>query len=271
MKTTSTPTPILRRLLLCVLLLLGAGVSQSAVIITNGPIVTNPGQGYEGADVSLATAALNNQTGFLMNKVSNYRLADDFTVPVDQKWNLTAIRFFGYENNSGTTPTNFTGLYARIWDGRPSDPTATVVWGNDTANILAGSSFSGIYRVRDTESITNFTRPVMTLDGTASTSLVAGTYWLEWMTTGSFSTPTGGPWDPPISIVGQLATGNAMRFIPGTGWTDAKIGVNPQGFPFELEGTVDIVPEPGQWAMMSVTLLGVAGVVLRRYRRSCAP
>ena len=207
-----------------------------------------------------------------MSKVSNYRLADDFSVPVDQKWNLTAMRFYGYENNPSTTPTNFTGLYARIWNGRPDAPGATVVWGNDTANILTSSSFSGIYRVQETQSITNTGRPVMELTGDVSTSLVAGTYWLEWMTTGSFSTPNTGPWNPPISIVGQLATGNALRLVPATGiWTDAKIGTNSQGFPFELEGTVEIVPEPGQWAMMGVTLLGAAGVFLRRYRRSSAP
>ena len=267
MTTITTPTLICRPVLICCqLLVLGAGSSQSATtIFNNGPIITNPGEGYEGANVSIAPAVLNYTAGFIMNKTTGYRLADDFQVPAGETWNLTAVKLYGYQTGSSTIST-FTGLYARIWEGRPGDLGANPVWGNDGANILTGSVFSGTYRVQENQSITNNTRPVMELSGVVSTSLGAGTYWLEWTTTGSSAS---GPFNPPVSIVGQPATGNARQLTP-TGWTDVRMGVYPpqypQDFPFLLEGTV--VPEPSQWAMMGMTLLGAAGVVLRRYRWS---
>jgi hypothetical protein len=265
MKTSSTSTRISHGILLGSLLLAGAGSAQAAVIYDNGPFVTHPGQGFGGADASAITVGLNT-FGNGMNATVPVRLADNFTVAAGQTWNLTAIRFFGYQTGSTTTST-FTGLNAQIWNGRPGDPGAAVVWGNLADNILASAAFSGAYRVGDAAPYTGNTRPIMNLDATVSTSLNAGTYWLEWATTGSLAS---GPWNPPISIPGQLTTGDARQLSGGV-WGDIVSGISPdfyqQGLPFQLQGDVTAVPEPGQWAMMSVTLLGAAGVALRRFRR----
>ncbi len=248
------------------MLLAGAGSAQAAVIYDNGPFITHPGQGFGGADASAITAGLST-FGHGMNATVPVRLADNFTVAPGQTWNLTGVRFFGYQTGSPLTPT-FTGLNAQIWNGRPGDPGAAVVWGNLADNILASAAFSGVYRVEEAAPYTANNRPIMNLDATVSTSLTAGTYWLEWATTGSIAS---GPWNPPISIPGQLTTGDARQWTSAGLWLDAVSGISPdfyqQGLPFQLQGEITAVPEPGQWAMMGVTLLGAAGVALRRFRR----
>ena len=236
------------------------GAWASTVLYDNGPLITHPGQGYGGADASAITVGLNTY-GFGMNAASPLRLADDFTVAAGQTWNLTAIRLYGYQTGSGTTST-FSSLAAQIWNGRPGDLGAAVVWGNLTDNLLASSSFSGIYRVNSTTPYTDNTRPIMELAGTVSTSLTAGTYWLEWATTGSLAS---GPWNPPVSIAGQPITGNARQYNVSA-WQDTLSETYQQDLPFQIVGEVAVVPEPSQWAMMGMTLLGAGGFALRQWR-----
>ncbi len=75
--------------------------------------------------------------------------------------------------------------------------------------------------------------------------------------------------------------GSGFTLMPGGGFTQASgpsiqyPGGSPAGglylFGANMEaGEVDPVPEPGQWAMMGVTLLGAAGFLVRQ-RRAKAP
>jgi hypothetical protein len=73
------------------------------------------------------------------------------------------------------------------------------------------------------------------LPSTSATLVLGpGTYWLDWQTGGSL---TSGPWVPPISIEGQLTTGNARQFN-GTTWVDLLDNGFPQGLPFQVYGQV---------------------------------
>lgn len=71
-------------------------------IYDNGPLITHPGQGFGGADASAVAVGLTT-FGFGMNATAPVRLADDFTVAAGQIWNLTGVRFYGYQTGSITT------------------------------------------------------------------------------------------------------------------------------------------------------------------------
>ncbi len=210
----------LNTLLLTASLGLANGAS-AALLYNNGPLITHPGQGFGGANASaLASGAGMNTSGFGMQSGSGNRVADDFTVPAGQNWLVSVLKFYGYQTGS-TTASTFTGLNAEIWNGRPGDAGATVVWGNFTDNLLTSSAFTGIYRVTDT-TLTGSTRPIMELQANVSLTLPSGDYWLEWSAAGSLGS---GPWAPPITIVGQPVTGNARQYtnnVAGmTYWTPA--------------------------------------------------
>ena len=239
-----------------------ANGASAALLYNNGPLITHPGQGFGGANASAVATGMGT-LGFGMQPGSGNRVADDFTVPAGQNWLVSVLKFYGYQTGS-TTASTFTGLNAEIWNGRPGDAGATVVWGNFTDNLLTSSAFTGIYRVTDT-TLTGSTRPVMELQANVSLTLPSGDYWLEWSAAGSLGS---GPWAPPITIVGQPVTGNARQYTNNVAWHDVldTVTSTQQGLPFMLEGDVESVPEPGQWAMMAVTALGIAGYAARRVR-----
>jgi hypothetical protein len=156
--------------------------------------------------------------------------------------NITSFETYGYQTNSGTT-SSFTGLYIQVWDGDPSLPTSSVIWGDFTTNRLANSYWDNIYRVN---AALNTARPVMKLiANTPGLSLAPGTYWIEFTATGS-SLLTG-PWMPPITINGVYTTGNAMQRTGGTVWAQMLDGTYPQGIPFILKGT----PASFTWAPLT--------------------
>jgi hypothetical protein len=203
------------------------------LLYDNGPLVTIPGGGAGGADLSeLQTALGMNSLGAGHQFALGYSVADDFAVPSDG-WQINEITFFAYQTGSPTTST-ITGVYVQIWDG-PPDAGGAVVWGDLTTNRLSLSTWSNIYRATDTDP-TNTQRPIMANVATIGTTLDPGTYWVQWTTDGSLSS---GPWAPPISITGQTSTGNAKQFV-AAGWQELlDSGTStPQGLPFLIEGEV---------------------------------
>ncbi|HOC42238.1 MAG TPA: hypothetical protein PKJ99_04385 [Thermoanaerobaculales bacterium] len=223
--------------------------SPDAVIYDNGPLVTHPGGGAGGADASALQTALGMNTyGAGAQFSAGNRVADDFTVTDSGGWAIETITFFTYQTGSGTTST-ITGLNLRIWDG-PPNAGGSVVWGDTSTNIMASTTWSMDYRVLDT-ALTNADRPIMAVVGTVNTVLPAGTYWLDWQFDGTLSS---GPWQPPISILGQTTTGNAMQYT-STGWanlTDTGT-LTPQGLPFVIEGSASECSAPADVPWLSVS------------------
>ena len=210
----------------------------NAVIYDNGPLITHPGGGAGGADASaVQTAAGQTLFGSNQSSAAGFRVADDFTVPAGASWTIDTIEVFAYQTGSTTTST-LTGVTLQIWNGLPNAAGSVVVFGDATTNRMASTTFSNIFRVLDT-GLTNTQRPIMRQTVTVGTTLGPGTYWLDWAHTGSLAS---GPWQPPISIMGQTTTGNAMQ-RNGTTWGPALDGTFPQGFPFILNGpNVTVAP-----------------------------
>jgi hypothetical protein len=210
-------------------------IYPEAVLWDNGPLVTHPGGGYNGADASVVQTASGMSTYGFGNQLSEgNRMADDFVITGLTDWEIENITFFAYQTGSPTSPSTITGVYFQIWNGSPDDPGSSIVWGDLTTNRLVSSTWTNIYRTLDT-SLANSDRPIMANIVSVGVILSPGVYWLDWTTNGSL---TSGPWAPPITILGQTSTGNAMQFTDA--WAPAlDTGTStPQGMPFIVEGVI---------------------------------
>ena len=209
-------------------------------LFNNGAFVTSTGNGTGGANLSMlqstslgmGTLGFGHQSG-----TANNRVADDFVVPAGG-WTLNCAVFYAYQTGSTTTST-ITAVNVRIWDGPPGAMGSNIVFGDATTNRMTASAWTNAYRVTET-SATDTTRPIMAQTiNLGGLNLAAGTYWIDWQTTGSLAS---GPWAPPISIIGQAVTGNGQQFTGGTSaWAaavDGGTGTPAQGLPFLLLGPV---------------------------------
>ena len=220
-----------------------------ALLYDNGPLQTGAGNGAGGANTSAIQAQYGSTLfGSQHNSAatSPFFVADDFTVPAGG-WTISDLQFFAYQTGGNATTSTFTGVYVQIWNGRPGDTGSTVVFGDLTTNRLASSTYSGINRVTQT-ALTDATRPLWRNTATINTFLAAGTYWVQWGSTGSLAS---GPWVPPVTTTGTTPPpGNARQFTAGA-WQNAldggvgtTPGTIPVDFPFIVNGTAGTVTGP---------------------------
>lgn len=240
---------------------LPADIPVNPVLYNNGPLVTHPGGGYGGADASVLQTNLGMSTyGFGHQVYYNYWVADDFTVP-EGGWDIEGFAFFAYQTYSDINST-ITAIHLVILDGPPNDVNSNIVFGDQTTNRMTSSDFTNIYRVLDYGMGDNY-RPIMLNACMFDLQLEAGTYWVMWQTDGTLSS---GPWAPPVTILGQTTTGNALQYV--TSWASAlDTGTStPQDFAFLIYGAAEPVPVSG-WALLLGGIL-IAIAVFFRYRRS---
>ncbi|MDN3725361.1 HYR domain-containing protein [Aequorivita sp. SDUM287046] len=199
------------------------------LIYDNGPIINVPPDRSRLQNTTLGMNIL----GFGAQTTANNRMADDVTLTDD--YNITEFRFYTYQTGSTTTST-ITGITLRIWDGIPGVVGSNIIWGDATTNVLASTTWSNVYRDSETTVATN--RPIMEVTvAPVGLTLNAGTYWLDWNYSGTLGS---GPWAPPIAILGQANTGNALQSLAGGPYNpalDTTPGTNePQGLPFQVYG-----------------------------------
>jgi len=210
-------------------------------------LITSHDGGIDGSPISEIQSSLSMGTyGFAHILTAGSRLADDFTVP-DGGCAITNITFYAYQTGSTTTST-IDHVNFRIWRSQPvilvdggllpDGGAPDIVFGDTTTNRLVHTEWTGVYRVLDTTSnATN--RPIMadTVDTVAGgLFLPGGTYWVDWQTGGTLGS---GPWAPPITLLGETTTGNAIQYMPGPpgSWNpalDSSTGT-PQGLPFQIQ------------------------------------
>jgi hypothetical protein len=210
-------------------------LSAGGVIYSNGPYFNVPAGGPGGADLSLVenTTLGANVFGFAASASGGFRIADDWVLT--DAVEVTSVDFYVYQTGSSTTSSiNYISL--RVWDGDPSNPASNVIYGDDAINALTSTEWSGAYRALETDS-QGTTRPIMrnTVE-TPGLTLTPGTYWFDWDSGGTLGS---GPWAPPIAILGQANTGNAIQFASGA-WQPLEDSGNfeTQGIPFDVTGTV---------------------------------
>jgi len=205
--------------------------APGAVLFDNGPLVNSPGGGFGGADRSYIESALGHTLfGWGHQILNNNTMADDFTIPAGETWQIDQVMTFTYQTGSTTTST-INDVRIQIWNGSPMSG-GTVIWGDLTTNRYASSIWSNIYRTTETAP-NDVNRPIMVVTSNIGTSLGAGTYWIQWQCGGTLAS---GPWCPPVTILGQAVTGDALQGIAGV-FSPALNGTQPNGAPFILSGT----------------------------------
>ena len=210
------------------------GPLAAVLLDTRSGMISVPGGGSGGLDASRLqnTSLAMNTLGLSVSTNTAVRLSDDFVVPAGG-WIVSDVTVYGYQTGSTTTSTMDT-IRFQIWNGDPSLPASTVVFGDTTTNRFSSTAFTNIFR--DTETtIGNSSRPIMGVTASGlSINLPAGTYWLDWQIGGTLAS---GPFVPPITIVGQTTTGNGQQFS-GTAWGPANDGgtLTRQGLAFTLGG-----------------------------------
>lgn len=243
---------------------LSPGVTKSLTapgveLFNNGPLVNSVGTGSGGADESvLQSNSLGmNTIGFGFQTIANNSVADDFTFTSTN--DISQITVFAYQTGAPTTST-ISAVYLRIYDGEPGAG-GSVIWGDFTTNRLTSSIWSGIYRATETTSgATN--RPIMECTCDVSTTLPAGTYWLEIQVDGSSS--YSGPWCPPVTINGNTTTGNGIQNTGSWGNLIDSGTSTQQGVPFILTGSAAVPVHPAYIAGL-FALLALVVIAKRRF------
>lgn len=206
-----------------------SGFGES-LIYTNGPIVDTQNE----PDLSVLQDNLGlDSYGFGVQKGSTNSLADDFTLTED--FDISKLDFFLYQ--TGETTASITAVYVQIWDGDPSAG-GSVVWGNLSTNVMDNVVLTNIRRVLDSDRSSQSRKIQKVTAATSGLSLTAGTYYVQATFEGTGSS---GPWMPPITVMDEVFTGDALQFT-GTAndWqaaVDAGTG-DPQGMPFEIYGVL---------------------------------
>ena len=198
-----------------------------AMIYDNGPYWNVAGT----PNVSLLETTLGmNTLGSGAQFTAGNSVADD--VVFTQGVEITSIDVFAYQ--TGSNPPSVTAIYMQVWDDDPSGGGANVVWGDLVTDIFDDAVYADANRASET-SPADTSRQIQRVTAlTTGLTLPAGTYWIEYTFEGSGSS---GPWTPPIAILGETTTGNALQNQNGTWVVLEDSGTfTPQGLPFVIYG-----------------------------------
>lgn len=214
------------------------------------------------------TTECNKNTGFAgyfnTAETSSFQLGDDFIVPVGQQWSITSFDFFAHQNSyiGATIPVD--QLRIQLWNGDPSLPSSSIIYGNMTTNVLdaANSNNTVIYRIPN--SIIGFpviapntNRKIWKIKGTVTILLNPGTYWVVYQ---FHAINDSSIFVPSVTVEGTrgLAGWNAKQnfvanTVPSTvlGWANildvgdpASAADVPQDLPFSINGTIISLDTP---------------------------
>lgn len=266
---------------------LAAG-AQAQVLYNNGGFVTNP----TGGTGQIAGLPISQSDGFTVpgqtfifstagvgaTVSANTSLADNFTVPAGQTWDLNTVTLFAFQT-SQTTPT-VTRIHVNLWSDTPFSagspaPLPDVIPQPILSTPLVLDAGEGTFVAhRQSPSGTSSVRPVfsytVSLDGLPNGGLLGpGTYWLEWSFEGA-AAPSANVFTPLVSPRDSVSDHNARLFnsIDGSSsgprvWFEGREGYvagvtegRAYELPFILGGTV--VPAPGAAGLLALATLGLA-------------
>lgn len=253
------------------LLLASSLAAQSVEIYSQGPLVTNPGGGSAGGDLS--GLQVQTTTPFFMNVLGHacaqtnstttrFTMCDDFVT--NGTWVVDGIELFAYQTN--ILAPSISQVFVEIYAADPSTGGTPIAGSPGLANNLfttagytVANTMTTIYRA-SLATPTSGVRPLQSVKIQFATPLVldpavTGTsrYWLEY-SFGS-TTSTSGPWVPPVSILGSPNTGDGAyqsTFTIATSvktWAPLQDAGNPvqptpykSAAPFKLYGVQTSLP-----------------------------
>ncbi|MCX8020492.1 MAG: T9SS type A sorting domain-containing protein [Chitinophagaceae bacterium] len=177
----------------------------------------------------------NANAGYSCN-ITGFTLADNFTVPSGQIWNISKIVFFAYSTGYTGTTSPYNDVRVRIYNGAPNGG-GTVIFGDMTTNRFLASSSAAMYRIFNATPGT--TRHIWAIEANVNTTLSSGNYWIEWGVNNT--TPLTSNFTPPSTIVGVPSPpgANALQFNVSTNtWTAVTDAGGPQDFHFIIHYTL---------------------------------
>ncbi len=294
------------RLIVCASVVMASSQAFAAALFTNGSFVTNPTGGtgsIAGQPISQPQPVPNSSItstvpGISATSAFGIRVAEDFSVPAGQSWNLDTLTVYGWQSSSVNPPLpTVTSVKVNVWTSAPFDTNSPAPIPNPLPQPVLATSLTLpviasqfiAFRQLGTTSTTSSSRPIfaytVSLDSLPNAGeFDAGTYWLEWSMAGTVVAGN----TSATQVVAPIATPresaphglNARQFAPATingslvttwfesreiryelqGTTNVGFFDQPMALPFELNGTV--VPEP-----ISIATLGFGLTMLRRRRR----
>ena len=170
-------------------------------------------------------------------------LADDFKIPAGEKWNITDIEFFVYRTGYTGSTAPYSTIRVNIFDGIPSNPASTSVFGDDTTNRFGSGTDSKMYRIFNSTvpapgTAPGTTRKIWNMKGSVSTTLNPGTYWVKYQFEDAGKNPG---FAPSVTIPGTrgLPEFNAIQFQGAAiGWAPITDLGNPASAP---DYTIDML------------------------------
>ncbi|WP_313030520.1 T9SS type A sorting domain-containing protein [Soonwooa sp.] len=174
--------------------------------------------------------------GTSSSSTASYFLADDFTIPTGEQWDIVSIDFFAYQTGYTGTTSPFNTVRVNIFSSDPSVSGATSVFGDDTTNRFASSVDALMYRTSNTmvpNTVTpGTTRAIWKVKANTPVKLNAGTYWIKYQLQNIVMANAG--FLPSVTVVGSrgLPTFNAKQndAISNT-WTSIIDNGNPASAP----------------------------------------
>ena len=188
--------------------------------------------GYTWSEVQ----APNKLTGALA-VMGSYSLADDFTVPEGEKWNITKINFYIFKTDYLEADSPVKDVRYEIYNTNPSTAGAVKVYGDFSVNKYFTSADAKMYRI-SAQYPDKTARKIFKITASSTDlELTAGTYWLKWQTN-VINGQTLGHYHPSNTIIGSvdLPAYNALQQYVNT-WVVLKDGSAKVDFPFEIVGT----------------------------------
>jgi hypothetical protein len=231
--------------------------AQAATLLNSANLITNPGAGYNGANVSqLPTSA----TTYGFTASNGLRLAQSFTV-TGAAWSIDAISVMAYLSSPAGAPTTspFTGLSINIWDQAPGLSSSRTL----AASTTLSSTWSGIYRTPNgTQNLTNSQRPIMNLTAAFSNlTLTPGTYWVDYAFSGTSASGVTNAFSPYLLTTNPagIQTGNARQFN-GSSWSPIVTTASNQGvsLPLTITGNRSTASIPTPALLPGMIAFGVS-------------
>ncbi|MDL2256882.1 carboxypeptidase regulatory-like domain-containing protein [Bacteroidales bacterium OttesenSCG-928-I14] len=182
--------------------------SEESLIWDNGGFVTHPGAGFSGYDLSMPYDG-GTKFGIEIERSLGFTHTDDFTLEADTY--IDEMEFYAYIPIGPLSPSPVEGVYIAIFDGDPSVD-GELIWGTiDANNLLKSSEFSGVFRTHESI-MSNVERPIYKIKAAINETFPKGKYWV--FVTMDGSTMFGTIYAVPVSILGNLNTGDASILVP---------------------------------------------------------
>ena len=177
----------------------------------------------------------NESQGFSAN--GDYFLADDFTVPAGEKWNINKINFYIYKTNYIGEDSPVNTIRYEIYSTNPSLEGAKKVYGDFSTNKYSTGIDSKMYRISNVPGSSVTTRKIFKITASAADlELPSGTYWIKWQTA---TTDSSSHFHPSVTVVGSLdlPTYNSLQQNAGVWASLLDKSGSKIDFPFEIVGT----------------------------------